>query len=114
MRIITTREMRQEAKSFFELAEQEIVSVKRGKNKYVNLVVTDSPDKKFFSEDWLKEFLAIPAEYRINPFEVSPSGDLFFADKRNLKRLEENIAQAKKSETVELTPALRNELFEDL
>lgn len=93
MRIITTREIRQETKMFFELAEKERVSIKRGKNKYVNLIVSDSPDTKLFCEDWLKEFFNIPAEYRVNPFDVSPSGDLFFADKRNLERIEKAVEQ---------------------
>lgn len=93
MRIITTREIRQETKMFFELAEKERVSIKRGKNKYVNLIISDSPDTKLFSEDWLKEFFNIPAEYRVNPFDVSPSGDLFFADKRNLERIEKAVEQ---------------------
>lgn len=110
MRIITTREIREETKLFFDLAEKERVTVKRGKNKYVNLVVTDTPDKRLFSEDWVKEFLSIPAEYRVNPFDVSPSGDLYFADLRNIKQIEE----ASEGRTVKLTPFLRAELFGDL
>lgn len=114
MRIITTREIRQETKTFFELAEKEIVSIKRGKNKYINLIVTDSPDKKMFSEDWIKEFLSIPAEHRVNPFDVSPSGDMFFADRRNLERIEQSKESAKQGKTVELTPLLQKELFGEL
>lgn len=90
MKIITTREIREKTKTFFELAEKERVAIKRGK-KYVNLIVTDSPDTKFLSEDWIKEFMSIPDEYRVNPFEVSPSGDLFFADKRNLEHIDKAI-----------------------
>jgi hypothetical protein len=56
-------------------------------------VVTEEPDTKFVSENWIKEFFSIPAEYRVNPFDVSPSGDLYFADKRNL----EHIDRARKS-----------------
>lgn len=114
MRIITTREFRQEAKSFFELAENERVSVKRGKNKYVNLIVTDCPDKRIFSEDWLKEFFSIPAEYRVNPFEISPSGDLYFADKRNIDAIEAARKEMKQGKTIKYTPELRNDLFGDL
>ena len=31
---------------------------------------------------------AIPEEYRCDPFDVSPSGDPFFADKRNLDKID--------------------------
>lgn len=87
MKLVTTREIQQKTKAVFEMAETERVAIKRGK-KYVNLVVTDEPDTKFFSENYVKEFMSIPAEYRVNPFDVSPSGDLFFADRRNLEHIE--------------------------
>jgi hypothetical protein len=88
MKIITTREIVRQTKTIFKLAETERVAVKRGENKYVTLVVTDAPDTKFVSESWIREFLSIPAKFRINPFDVSPSGDLFFADRRNLEHIE--------------------------
>ncbi len=34
-----------------------------------------------------KEIEAIPEEYRCDPYEISPSGDPFFADKRNVEEL---------------------------
>ena len=41
------------------------------------------------------EIEKIPEEYRCDPYEISPSGDPFFADKRNVeyvrKRLEEPV-----------------------
>jgi len=94
MKIITTRELRNEAKSFFELAEKQRVAVKRG-DKYVNLIVSKNPNTNYVSEEWIKEFMEIPAEFRCNPFEVCDSSDLFFADKRNLEHLDESIEQAK-------------------
>lgn len=90
--------MRADVKTFFELAEKERVSVKRGK-KYVNLVVTSDPDSRFVSEEWIKEFMSIPMEHRCNPFEVSPSGDLFFADKRNVEKLNKAIQGTKGGKT---------------
>jgi hypothetical protein len=87
MKVITTREIARQTKAYFELAETERVAVKRG-NKYVNLIETENPDTKFMSESWIKEFLSIPAESRVNPFDVSLSGDLFFADKRNLEYID--------------------------
>jgi hypothetical protein len=107
MKIITTREIRKETKAFFELAEKERVVVKRG-DKYINLIVTKDPDSKFVNEDWIKEFMSIPSEYRVNPFEVSPSGDLFFADKRNL----EHIEKASKGKIKILSMEEQSKLFE--
>jgi hypothetical protein len=107
MKIITTREIRKETKAFFELAEKERVVVKRG-DKYVNLIVTKDPDSKFVNEDWIKEFMSIPSEYRVNPFDVSPSGDLFFADKRNL----EHIDKASKGKIKNLSMEEQSKLFE--
>jgi len=94
MKIITTREMRADIKMFFELAEKEQVAIKRGR-KYINLVVTNEPGSKFVSEEWLNDFFAIPSEYRCDPFDVSASGDLYFADKRNLEKLNKSIQEVK-------------------
>lgn len=102
MKIITTREFRSEAKTYFELAETEKVAVKRGK-KYIRLVVTDSPDKTLVDQDWIKQFLDIPEQYRCNPFEVSPSGDIFFADKRNVEHLNKAIEKAKNGKAISLS-----------
>ena len=106
MKVITTREIVRQTKTYFELAEKERVLVKRGK-KYVNLIVTDEPDTKFVNENWIKEFMSIPAEYRVNPFEVSSSGDLFFADIRNL----EHIDKARKGQVKTLSKEEQKELF---
>lgn len=106
MKVITTREIVRETKTYFELAEKERVVVKRGK-KYVNLVVTDNPDDKFVNEKWFNEFMNIPEEYRVNPFDLSPSGDLFFADRRNIDHLD----KARKSHTKRLSEDERNKLF---
>jgi hypothetical protein len=95
MKVITTREVVRQTKAVFEMAETERVAVKRG-NKYVNLVVTDSPDSTIISDSWLKEFFAIPEQHRYNPFDLSPSGDLFYADKRNVEQLKKSIEIAKK------------------
>ena len=54
-----------------------------------------------------KRVLSIPAEYRVNPFDVSPSGDLYFADKRNLDRID----KAMSDESVSLSKEEEEELF---
>ena len=91
MVIVSTREFRDRQKKYFDLAEEEKVLVKRGK-KYINLFVTDKPDTNFVNEAWINEFLSIPEEYRCNPFSYSPSGDLYWADRRNVEYVERNIA----------------------
>lgn len=110
MKIITTREIRKETKTFFELAETERVAVKRGK-KYVNLIVSDEPDTQFVSEEWIKQFMSIPMQYRCNPFEYSPSGDLYFADKRNVEHVEKALKQAHSGKVRKLSKEEQRELF---
>lgn len=41
-----------------------------------------------------KEIEAIPEEYRCDPYEISPSGDPYFADKRNVEALNKAIKEA--------------------
>ena len=36
--------------------------------------------------------------FRVDPYEISPSGDTFFADSRNVKAVEEDIAKAHQPE----------------
>ncbi len=106
--------MRADVKTFFDLAEKERVAIKRGR-KYVNLVVTSEPDSKFVSEEWIKEFMSIPMEHRCNPFEISPSGDLFFADKRNVEKLNKSIQQSKSGVVTKVhTKKELDELFNSL
>jgi hypothetical protein len=93
MKVVTTREFRSGVKGFFELAEKERVSIKRG-NRFVNLIVSDDPDQAFVDQNWVTGFLTIPDTYRCNPFEISPSGDLFWADKRNVEHLRKSIEAA--------------------
>ena len=110
MRVITTREIVRQAKTYFDLAETERVVVKRG-GKYVNMIITDSPDKVFLDEDWIQEYFSIPAEYRCNPFDISPSGDIFWADKRNVEKLEKSIQQSKEGKVKRLTRETQKEFF---
>ena len=101
MKIITTREIRNRTKDYFELAKKEKVMVKRG-NKFVHLVVRDNPDICFLDEEWIEAFFAIPDEYRCNPFDISPTGDVFWADKRNVEQLNKSVQQAKDTNLIKL------------
>jgi hypothetical protein len=112
MKIITTREFRNGAKTYFDLAEKERVAIKRGK-KFVNLIVTDEPDAEFFSETWIKEFLAIPEEYRCNPFDISTSGDLYWADKRNIEQLSERLNEQDEENAIKIRTSEELKIFLD-
>jgi len=109
MVIVSTREFRDRQKKYFELAEDEKVLVKRG-NKYINLFVSDKPDNNFVDETWVKEFLSIPAEYRCNPFDFTSSGDLFWADRRNIEIVKEGEQQIKEGKytTIKSEKELKN------
>ena len=91
MIIVSTSEFRENQRKYFDLAEKEKVMVRRG-NKYIKLFVSDKPDGDSINETWLKSFLSIPAKYRCNPFEMSASGDLYWADKRNVEYVENQSA----------------------
>jgi len=82
MKIITSREFRDNQKKYFDLVDnKEQVIVKRSKKRAYKLVpVTD--------DDMLIE---IPKEYRCDPYEISASGDMFWADKRNVEIVKKAI-----------------------
>jgi len=50
------------------------------------------------------EIAKIPEQYRCDPYEISPSGDPFFADKRNVEKLNSilNDKEAMEDSGVEL------------
>ena len=56
--------------------------------------------------------LNIPPEYRRDPYEISPSGDPFFADQRNIDMIEERLKKEKNGE-VQLHEMLPDESFDD-
>ena len=82
MKIVTSREFRDNQKKYFDLVDnKEQVIVKRSKKRAYKLVpVTD--------DDMLIE---IPKEYRCDPYEISSSGDMFWADKRNVEIVKKAI-----------------------
>jgi hypothetical protein len=96
MKVISSREFRDNQKKYFDLVDSnEQVVVKRSKNRAYKLVPVDDDDM----------LIEIPNEFRCDPYEISPSGDLFWADKRNvdiLKKAIENKDQiAEKLNTAE-------------
>ncbi|MCH5307864.1 MAG: hypothetical protein J1E37_07235 [Prevotella sp.] len=43
--------------------------------------------------NWLASKLQ-ETSYQVDPYDISPSGDTFFADSRNVKAVEDDIAEA--------------------
>lgn len=64
-----------------------------------------------YRRKWLVEFFSIPQEFRCNPFDTSESGDIFFADKRNVEKLKTTLQQAGEGKIPSITPELRKEWF---
>lgn len=81
MRIVTSREFRNHQKKYFEMVDNnEQVIVKRKDRSYKLVPV---------SEDDI--LVNIPEEYKCDPYEISPSGDMFWADKRNVEKVKKAI-----------------------
>ena len=85
MLVISSREFRNKQAQYFDLADnREHIIIQRGKDKsYRLLPITE--------DDYITH---IPKEFLCNPFDISPSGDMFWADKRNVEKLKESLAQA--------------------
>jgi hypothetical protein len=83
MKIITSREFRDHQKKYFEMVDNnEQIIVKRKNRAYKLVPVSD--------DDMLVD---IPKEFRRDPYEVSPSGDMFWADKRNVEKVKKAIEE---------------------
>ena len=81
MKIVTSREFRDNQKKYFEMVDNnEQIIVKRKNRAYKLVPVSD--------DDMLVD---IPKEFRCDPYEVSPSGDMFWADKRNVEKVKRAI-----------------------
>ena len=44
--------------------------------------------------DWLVSKLTEPSPHQVNPYDISPSGDDFFADSRNVEAVQRDIDAA--------------------
>ena len=87
MLVISSREFRNNQAQYFDLVDsREHVIIQRGKSKSYRLLPIGE-------DDYISH---IPEEYLCNPFDISPSGDMFWADKRNVEKLKQSIEQAEK------------------
>lgn len=81
MKIVTSREFRDHQKKYFDMVDNnEQVVVKRKNRAYKLVPVTE--------DDILVD---IPKEYRCDPYEISPNGDKFWADTRNVEIVKKAI-----------------------
>ena len=81
MKIVTSREFRDHQKKYFEMVDNnEQVIVKRKNRAYKLVPVSD--------DDML---VNIPKEFRCDPYKISPSGDMFWADRRNVEIVKKAI-----------------------
>ena len=60
------------------------------------------------------EIAKIPEEYRCDPYEISPSGDPFFADKRNVEYVRKRLEEAQNSDPSTLVRTTNREEIEKL
>lgn len=60
-------------------------------NKLWTYIESLSLSKK--DRNWLAGKL-LEADYHVDPYEISPSGDTFFSDSRNVKAVQEDIRKA--------------------
>jgi len=85
MLVVSSREFRDNQARYFDLADnRDQILIQRGKNKAYRLIPVTKDDYIY----------PIPPEYLCNPFDISPSGDMFWADKRNVEKLEKSLERA--------------------
>ena len=87
MVVISSREFRDNQARYFDLVDNKNqILIQRGRNKAYRLIPVSE-------DDYISH---IPEEYLCNPFDISPSGDMFWADKRNVEKLNETLERSEK------------------
>ncbi|MBA5791671.1 hypothetical protein H1R17_10630 [Flavobacterium sp. xlx-214] len=90
MKKITEKEFKQNIDTFLEQATEESIQIEMNNN---TLYLSSIDSLQVIDNEWVKEFMAIPEEFRVNPFEISDSGDLYWADRRNVDGVKARIAK---------------------
>lgn len=90
MKKMTDKQFKQNIDTVLEQAIDELIQIEMDNN---TLYLSAIDNIRVIDNDWIKEFMAIPEEFRINPFEISDSGDLYWADKRNVDGVKASIAK---------------------
>lgn len=103
MKIVSSREFRDNQRKYFDMVDnKEQIIVKRSKDKAYKLVPVTADDM----------LVEIPVEHRCNPYDYSPSGDPFWADKRNVEIVKKAI-ENKDQIAVEISTAKELKNFLD-
>src|SRR5690554_7352226 len=71
MKKITEKEFKQNINAVLEQATDEPIQIELLNN---TLYLSTIRNTNILDNEWVKEFMAIPEEFRINPFEISDSG----------------------------------------
>ena len=90
MKKITEKQFNQNIDAVLEQATDEPIQIEMDNN---TLYLSTIDNINIIDNEWVKEFMAIPEEFRINPFEISDSGDLYWADRRNVEGIKASIAK---------------------
>lgn len=90
MKKITEKEFKKNIDAVVEQATDEPIQIETESN---TLYLSTIRNINIIDNEWVKEFMAIPEEFRINPFEISDSGDLYWADRRNVEAVKSIIAK---------------------
>lgn len=94
MKKITEKQFKQNIDIFLEQATDEPIQIEIENNL---LYLSTIQNINIIDKEWVKDFMAIPEEFRVNPFDISDSGDLYWADSRNVEGVKEVIKNQKKS-----------------
>ncbi|SEH76733.1 hypothetical protein SAMN02927937_01305 [Paenimyroides aquimaris] len=90
MKKITEKLFKQSIDAYLEQAIDEPIQIELLNN---TLYLSTIRNINIIDNEWIKEFMAIPEEFRLNPFDISDSGDLYWADKRNIEAVKASIAK---------------------
>jgi len=90
MKKITEKQFKQSIDAYLEQAIDEPIQIEIDNNL---LYLSTIQNINIIDNVWIKEFMAIPEEFRVNPFDISDSGDLYWADKRNVEGVKASIAK---------------------
>jgi len=98
MKIVTSREFRDNQKKYFDMVDNKEQVVVMRKNRAYKLVPVSDDDM----------LVDIPKEFRCDPYEVSPSGDMFWADKRNVEKVKKAIESKDIAASLTSTDDIKN------
>jgi len=77
------------------LGEMKDAFTSRARPDTLEAKITGLYEEGYYTDSELERFFSIPKKYRADPFEVSPSGDVYWADKRNVDDLDTSLAHVK-------------------